>query len=261
MKAANKGEITVPNDKSWMLPKVTDYFDSQTDAIQRFVDKLKNSRDVERDVSAIREAVSEHMRVLPPQWVFSAAVAIVDDLYKTGNSLPLWDEHHGKYIEASAGSFFQLFRDKGFVLRYGINNGFEQTDSGMQRPLYLLPALFAAAGLVYICPQAVGLLTMEHDGIPGSDFLTNYGRYEAESRHMALMLLGKCKKSRRSFVVLELGDDDALLKDFRSAALKENVVTVFRCEPPIAGSKIDVRFPKGVESPVLGRTEKQTPSA
>ena len=54
MKAANKGEITVPNDKSWMLPKVTDYFDSQTDAIQRFVDKLKNSRDVERDVSAIR---------------------------------------------------------------------------------------------------------------------------------------------------------------------------------------------------------------
>ena len=241
--------------------KVTDYFDSQTDAVQRFADKLRNSHNVEREVNAIREAVSEHMRVLPPKWAFSAAVAIVDDLYKTGNSLPLWDEHHGQYIEASAGTFFQLFGDKGFVLRYGINNGFEQTDSGMQRPLYLLPALFAAAGLVYICPQALSLLAMEHDKIPSSGFLTNYGRYEAESRDMALMLLGKCKKARKSYVLLELGDDGALLKDFRSSALKENVITVFRCEPPIAGSKIDVRFPKGVENSFLGRIEKQTLSA
>lgn len=251
----------MPVDKSWMLPKVTDYFDSQTDAVQRFVERLKKSHHGETDLRNIREAVSEHMRVLPPEWAFSASVVIVDDLYKAGDRLPLLDEHHQQYIEASAGTFFELFHDKGFVLRYGINNGFEQTDFGMQRPLYLLPALFAAAGLVYICPQALGLLAMEHDGIPSSEFLTNYGRYEAESRHMALMLLGKCKKARKSYVVLELGDDDALLKDFLPAALEENVVTVFRCEPPIAGSKIDVRFPKDVENPFLGRTEKQTPSA
>jgi hypothetical protein len=234
----------------WMLPKISDYLNPQTDAVQRFADKLEISPNPERDLKEIREAVSEHTKVLPLKWLLTASWLIADDLYKTGNSLSLWAEQHGQYIQASAGTFFQRFQEKGFVLRYGINNSFEQTDFGMQRPLHLLPALFAAAGLVYVCPETLSLDLMKHDGIPSSQFLKTYGRYETESRHVALDLLKKCNQMRKSYIVLELSDHKELLSEISADSDSEtNAVTVFRSEPPIAGSNVSVKLPENVDWP------------
>ncbi len=229
----------------WMLPKITDYFDTQTDAVQKYLDKLEISHQVESDFTEIREAVSEHMRVLPLKWLLTVSYVVADDLYKTGNALRLWTQRHSQYIEASAGTFFQRFQEKGYVLRYGINNSFEQTDFGLQRPLYLLPALFAASGLVYVCPETVGVELMKHDGVPSSQFVKKYRQYEAESPHVARSLVQKCNEMRKSYVVLELGDKQDLLSEI-SADAETKVVTVFRSEPPIAGSNISVTLPKTV---------------
>jgi hypothetical protein len=229
----------------WMLPKLSDYLNPQTDAVQRFADKVEISPHPERDLKEIREAVSEYTKVLPLKWLWTFSYVITDDLYKTGNSLPLWAEQHRQYIDASAGTFFQRFQEKGYVLRYGINNSFEQTDFGMQRPLYLLPALFAAAGLVYVCPEKLSLDLMKKDGIPSSEFLKTYGRYEAESRDVAQLLLKKCNAMRKSYVVLELGDSKELLSEI-SADSETNAVKLFRNEPPVADTHVSFTLPRTV---------------
>jgi hypothetical protein len=229
----------------WMLPKISDYTNPQTDAVQRFADKVEISLHPERDLKEIREAVSEHTRVLPLKWLLTASYVIADDLYKTGNRLSLWAEQHRQYVRASAGTFFQRFQEKGYVLRYGINNSFEQTDFGMQRPLHLLPALFAAAGLVYVCPETLSLDLMKHDGIPSSEFLKTYGQYEVESRHLCSNLLKKCNAMRKSYVVLELGDSQELLSEI-SADSETSVVKLLRNEPPVADTHVSVTLPKTV---------------
>jgi hypothetical protein len=226
-----------------MLPKITDYLDPRTDALQQFADKVEISPHPERDLEAIREAVSEHTRALPLKWLWTVSYVLADDLYRAGNRLPLFAEQHRQYLEASAGTFFQRFHEKGYVLRYAINNSFEQTDFGMQRPLYLLPALFAAAGLVYVCPETLSLELMKHDGLPSSQFLKNYPLYEAESRDVAKLLVGKCNEMRRSYVVLELGDTEELLSEM-SADSETNVVAVFRNEAPVAGNISVLRLPE-----------------
>ena len=233
------------NINPWMLPKISDYLDSQTDAVQRFADKVEISPHPERDLKEIREAVSEHTRVLPLKWLLTWSYVMADDLYKTGNRLPLFAEQHRQYIDASAGTFFQRFHEKGYVLRYAINNSFEQTDFGMQRPLYLLPALFAAAGLVYVCPETLSLDLMKHDGIPSGEFLKTYGRYEAESRDVCSTLLKECNAMRKSYVLLELGDSQELLSEI-SADSETNVVKLFRNEPPVAHTHVSVTLPKTV---------------
>jgi hypothetical protein len=231
-----------------MLPKITDYLNPLTDAVQRFAAKVEISPHPERDLKEIREAVSEHTRVLSLKWLLTTSCIIADDLYKTGNSLSLWAEQHRQYIHASAGTFFQQFQEKGYVLRYGINNSFEQTDLGLQRPLYLLPALFAAAGLVYVCPETLSLDLMKHDGIPSTEFLKTYGRYETESRDVCSTLLKKCNAMRKSYVVLELGDSQDLLGEI-SADSDANVVKLLRNEPPVADTHVSVSLPKAVGLP------------
>jgi hypothetical protein len=236
--------IAVANQ--WMLPNIFDYLDSRNDAVQRFAAMVKASPNPESDLSAIREAVSEHTRVLPLERLWTVSYVIADDLYKAGDRLPVWDEEHRQYVEASAATFFEGFHEKGYVLRYFINNGFEQTDWGMQRPLYLLPQLFRAAGLAYICPETLALSLMEARGTPSSDFLKEYWRYKDESRDVAKQAIRHYGKLRNSYVVLELGDDSDLLDEI-SADAETNAVTVFRSEPPVANSKISFTFPKTAE--------------
>lgn len=230
----------------WMLPNIFDYLDSRNDAVQRFAAMVKASPDPESNLKAIREAVSEHTRVLPLERLWTVSYVIADDLYKAGNSLPVWAEEHRLYVEAAAGTFFERFSETGYVLRYFINNGFEQTDWGMQRPLYLLPRLFLAAGLVYICSEKYALSLMEGVGIPSSDFLKEYERFRYEGRDLAKELIRACNKRRKSYVVLEIGDELNLLDEMRSDA-ETKVITIFRNEPPVLNSKISVTFPKTAE--------------
>jgi hypothetical protein len=228
-----------------MLPNITDYLDSRNDAVQRFADMVKASPHPESDLMAIRDAVCEHTRVLSLQRLWTVSYIFADDLYKAGDRLPVWAEELRQYVEASAGTFFERFHETGYVLRYFINNGFEQTDWGMRRPLYLLPALFRAAGLVYICPETLALSFMEDRGTPNSDFLKEYWRYKDESRDVAKKAIGHFSKVRNSYVVLELGDDPDLFHEMKADA-ETKVVTIFRSEPPILNSNVSITLPRTV---------------
>lgn len=236
----------LPDANPWMLPNITDYIEWQNDAIQRFAATVKASAHPENDLGAIKEAISEHAKPLSLQRLWSLSYIFAEDLYKAGNLITTWGEEHRLYVEAVAGTFFERFAETGYVLRYFVNNGFEQTDWGMQRPLYLLPQLFHAAGLVYICPEKYSRSLMEGMGIPNSDFLKEYERFRDEGHDLAKELIHACNKRRKSYVVLDLGDDPESLFNETRADAETKVVAVFRNEPPVAGSKISVTLPKAI---------------
>ena len=240
--AATSEDRNIDVISSWTLPNVIDYCDSRTNAIQKFADRLEFSTHREADIAELRRAVSEHTRVLSRDLLLDVSWIMADDLYKAGDCLPRWTVHHREYVHASAGVFFQRFHREGFVLRYGIDLTYEQTNFGMQRPLYLLPELFAAAGLIYVCPEELSLCLMGNDGVGSAEFLKSYARYRTESRHAARELLRKCNDLGRSYVVLEIGDDRDLLQEIWSEP-RTNVISVLRDEAPATGSKVKVSGP------------------
>ena len=234
-----------------MLPSLTDYVDSRNDSVQRLVDKLELSQDPTGDLKAIKEAVCEHVRLLSIKWFFRASVAFADQIYKTVNAASTWSTLHNEYLEATAGTFFKSFHEKGYVLHYWINNSFERTQHGMHNPLHLFPDLFRSVGLVYICPESLSLGLMKNDGIPSSQFLQHYPRYEDESRDVARLAIKECNQRKLSYVLLDLADDKQDLRNEMSkdpmADAETNVVTVFRHEAPVAGSNIAICLPQAAQ--------------
>jgi hypothetical protein len=186
------------------------------------------------------------VKLLSTEWLLKYAFVIAEDLYKQGNTISVFTEQHEHYVKATAGVFFERFREDGYVLSYTIDNSFEETALGMQRPLYLFRRLFEAAGFVYICPATISLGLMKEAGIPASKFLDNYRPYEAEGRHVATLCIKGCKERRKSYVALEIeANKEFLLESWET--FDTSAVKIYRHDAPIKGSKAMVDWPKSPE--------------
>ena len=66
------------------MPKISDFWDSTKDAIPRFATKLEALPPelAGEMTNMIREAVTEHVRVLPDRWLYLAAFIAAEDLYR-----------------------------------------------------------------------------------------------------------------------------------------------------------------------------------
>lgn len=122
---------------SWMFPKITDYLDSRNDALLKYANVLENSANPDAASAEIRDSIQTHIQVLPPKMFLTVAFVIADDLYKVGNRLTEWNESHRRYVEATAGAFYAQLRKAGYALRYFIDNLYEHSEVGLQRPLLL----------------------------------------------------------------------------------------------------------------------------
>jgi hypothetical protein len=69
-------------------------------------------------------------------------------LYKGSCWIDRWDGNLAAYLGATAGVFWSKFSERGFTLRYLVDNFFDN----LERPLLLFPEWFASAGLVYVSP-------------------------------------------------------------------------------------------------------------
>jgi hypothetical protein len=71
-----------------VLPKITDYWDTNRDAIPRFAAELSAPSPMAANETTVatRTAVTEHVRVLPDEELLRAAVAIADDLYRAARN-------------------------------------------------------------------------------------------------------------------------------------------------------------------------------
>lgn len=203
-----------------MCPKISDYWDASKKAIPRFAAYLaaQSPTTAEQAKSAIRAAVTEHVRVLTDDWLPRVAFVVAEDLYRTANAITVWDDSVADYLACSAGTFFSLLSQRGYRLHYVIDNSFQE----MQRPIQLFPSWFQACGIEYQCPQVLesefGLEPKESQGVV-SDVLRGFF---AQGRH---------------YVVL---DTDSIESSFDAPLEQRNaegVVTVIRTEAPGPGSK------------------------
>lgn len=230
--------------KAWDLPLV-DYWDQQVGSINGNVLRLLKLSETERSAACgeIRGAVRRRAQALTDDQLLQAAVSMVDDLYKYLNDEVLMDKALFDYLEAFARTFTEAVRERGYVIHYVVENQFSGIDFLMLGPFDLFPKVFGAAGLVYVCPQRLGLELMQADGVAASDYVGAIAQYIAEARSVGDELVDTCHADGRHFVFLEADYDEGALDAALRGRGAPGVLSVFRNEPPIPGSEISVVVP------------------
>jgi hypothetical protein len=234
---------------SWKKLSIYDYWDSRTGAIEVFSEALRYTRELEPEkepqiISSIKEGVQSGVRNLSDSEVMKMSVSMIDDLYKVASSTETWDDSVYDYISASAGTFSTAVANRGYVIHYLVDNCFEKSDVGMQRPLDLFPGWFEAAGFIYISPQLCALMLMDADNVNRSDFVSALPRYIDEARHVSSEIVERCHQEIRHYVYL---DTDSVPESFDKAMgsnKSPGVITVLRDGAPDSESKIEVAFPR-----------------
>ncbi len=204
----------------FMLPKLSDYWDTAKDAIPRFAAELaaQSPTAAKETTTAIRAAVTEHLRVLPDQWLPRVAFVVAEDLYRAANTITAWNASVADYLACSAATFFGLLSQRGYRLHYVIDNSFQE----MQRPIQLFPLWFRACGIEYQCPQLVE---------------SEFGLEPTESQGVVSQVLRGFFADGRHYVVL---DTDSIESSFDTPLEQRDtkgVLTVIRTEAPGPGSK------------------------
>lgn len=233
---------------NWLLPKITDYWDWTRDSLEKYaVEIMMASPEVRAaSLSAIREAITKHVSVLPEQTLPDVLCVVADDLFKAGNRASIAGGAFDIYLEASAGTLFALAKQRNSILHYLVDNIYEQTEFGMRRPLELYGNWFRSAGLVYICPQAIAISLMDHDKQEPSQYFRLLPKYIDEGIDVAWQVVDKCHKEARHYAFLNADNSDKPFS-FESCmkfAGSPGIVTALRTEAPVAGSRISIISPK-----------------
>ena len=229
---------------AWDLSLV-DYWDQQTGSIGRNALRLGKLGEAERTAACgeIRGAVRRRMQALTDDHLLQAAVSMVDDLYKYVNDEVLLDQALLDYLEAFGRTFTEAVRERGYVIQYVVENQFSGVDFLMLGPLDLFPKVFGAAGIVYVCPQRIGLGLMRADGVAASEYAGAIAQYIAEARVVGDELVNICRADGRHFVFLEAEYEEGALDAALRGRGAPGVLSVFRNESPVPGSQVFVDVP------------------
>lgn len=239
--------------QNWLLPKICDYWDSTRSSVEKFSLEIAMAPPEVRTshLACIREAITEHVRVLPERILLDVLMVTVEDLYKEGNRAQIVERSVFEYLDASANTLFTLATQRKCAVHYLVDNIFEYTESGMMRPLTLYRDWFRSAGLVYVCPQLYALETMvEADRQDPRVYFDLLPRYIDEGNHIANKVVEGCHAESRSYAFVNASNSPDPF-DFGSpkeAVGSPGVVTVVRCEAPVVGSKCHVIYPGAVDS-------------
>ena len=239
----------------WLFPKITDYFDNQhRNTIFEYSQMLGFSLQEKKEQALldIKKAMFEHTAILNDEQLTYAAFIIADDIYKSANEISLFNLYISEYLEASAGAFYQILNQRGFVLHYLANNLYAGTaGAGMIRPLQFFRYFFLPAGIKYICPHEIALELMKRDGLTVQDYDANIAQYLDEARLVGNSVIEKCHENNDHYFNLQIDGEKSNFAPSLARVGEDNVITVFRSEPPMAGTSCDVLFP-GAEIDMKG---------
>lgn len=228
---------------NWDLPLV-DYWDQRTGAINQHTRRLSQLPDPERRAACnqIHDAVRKRLEGMADELLLKAAVSMVDDLYKYLNDEVLMARALLEYLNAFGRTLTQAVRNRGYVIRYVVDNQFSSVDFLMLGPFDLFPKIFKTAGFVYICPQLLSLHLMKHDGVAVSEYPNAIHRYIAEARAGGDQIVTKCHEESRHYAFIEADYHEGVL----DLALQREgrVLSIFRNDAPVAGSEVFVTFPE-----------------
>lgn len=229
----------------WDL-RLVDYWDQRTGAINRNAFRLGRLDGPERAAACgeIRDAVRARAQALGDTHLLQAAVTLVDDLYKYVNDEVLMGPALFEYLDAFGRTFTRTVRERGYVIRYVVDNQFSGVDFLMLGPFDVFPKIFNAAGFVYVCPQHLALRLMQGDGIAASGYEGALARYIDEARIVGDQLVGKCHDDGLHYVFLEADYQDGALDAALRGSGDPGVLSVFRNDAPVPGSEVSISFPE-----------------
>jgi len=233
--------------KKWHLQNIFDYWDNQ-----KKNSIFDNSRLIasypleERQASAnqIREAIFDHTAAMNDKQLVYAAFIIADDIYKSANEISLFIPHITEYLKASAGTFYDLLRQRGYYLHYLTNTVFAGSAfQGFVRPLHIFWQFFEPAGIRYICPHAIALELMQRDGINESDFEKYLPEYLPRGESAGNSIIHRCHMDKKHYINLQIDGSDRNFRSSFAHAKDKGVITVLRSEVPVKGTSCTVIFP------------------
>lgn len=229
----------------WDL-RLVDYWDQTTGAISRNALRLGRLSEPERAAacSQIRDAVLKRLHALSDSQLLQAAVSMVDDLYKYVNDEVLMDRALFGYLEAFARTFTHTVSERGYVIRYVVENQFSNFEFLLRGPIGLFPKLFNAAGFVYVCPHQLALQLMQADGVPASRYSEAIAQYLDEARIVGNSLVNQCQGIGRHYVFLEPDYQEGVLDIALQGGRAPGVLQIFRNDAPVPGSTVSVSFPE-----------------
>jgi hypothetical protein len=233
---------------NWFFPRVTDYWDSRTDALETLPLRIaEETAEAQGQIfAAIREAIVRHVERFPDEMLLKLLCVVADDIYKVVNRASQTGTAYFQYLGASAGTLFSVAGQRGCVLHYLVDNLFEATEQGLARPLRYFPNWFQAAGLVYICPQELGVTLMQADKVDPAQHVQAIPRYIQEATHVAWRLAARCHEEGRHYVFLNASDspEPFSFELAMQVAGGARIMTALRTEAPTPGSNIMLYPPK-----------------
>jgi hypothetical protein len=233
----------------WMLPHIADYWDERVQAIDRLSRVLEAvpAPEQHHQLHLIYNAVRRHVDALSDEHVVRAAVFVADDLYKAASQMSYWDWALESYLLASAGTFFQAVRQRGFVVHYVVDNAYED----LTGPVRWFSKWYGQTGFQYVCPQHIAYADLILGGESKDDLsrpldpshlrlIPNHLRHASE---VASELVKLCHEKGCHFIFLTTDSAAVPVAGAMDTAGSPGVVHVFRNQPPVAGSTCSIQLP------------------
>ena len=233
-----------------MLSKITDYWDALTDVVQNQSLKLAQDNIAEREshVRDLKISIAKHVDALSDAHLAMAAFIAAEDLYKTVANLGEYpNEAVLDYLQATAGTFFQLLQKRGFIIRHFIDNEFGDQLGG---PISLFPGWYDQCGLMYICPQEIAFKAMQSEpGFSPEDIVGKLPNYVERGWEVAKELVSECEANDRDYVFLIANaaafDPTAYIEECCDAASNDGLhpIFVFRNQAADPSTTATAKFP------------------
>jgi hypothetical protein len=229
----------------WASPRIADYWDPWGGAIDAAGLRLSTlgSDEVQAATAQIADAMGSHVDFFDDGALLDAALVVADDLYKSACAIDRWDDSLETYLAASAGTFFRLLGERGFTVQYLVDNQW----ADLARPQTLFPHWYRAAGLTYVCPQAIMAMLPEYKLIGEADgYEAATGAVINEARDVADKIVRGCQERNEHFIQL---DCDWVEQSFALAEQRRgdsSVLTVLRNLSPERDTRVEVTYPEGL---------------
>jgi hypothetical protein len=238
--------------QNWIANKISDYWDDQVQAIDRFSRMLEHvaGPEQQQQLELVEKAVTLHVQQLPDEQLVKAAVVVSDDLYKAMTKTAYWDAALQNYLVASAWTFFDALRRRGYCVHYVVNNSYDD----LTGPVRVFPLWYSQIGISYICPQHIaykGLLQGREDDFAkplDGDVSRSIAKNIAQACRTVDELIARCNQERRHFAFLSTDGDIAKFGTAIGAGGKPGIILVHRHEAPLPGTHCQIMLPTGPRS-------------
>lgn len=233
-------EPGAPN--AWMLPKLTDYWDPASGAINAHGQHLEALEQPElyAALDDIEAAVSDHVGALDDDLLLKGALVVSDYLYRSACAMDRWDDGLADYLGASAGTFMRSLSERGFMLQYVVDNHWDD----LSRPLDLFPHWYEAACISYVCPQAIVPMLAEGDAeAEALDLGDQVPLFINEARHVAHKIVASCQEERRHLFHLDCDSAKGCFSSVERVRGDAGILTVCRNDAPGPDTTVQAWYP------------------